>query len=275
VPGGKRVVHLRRDGLCRDSGIGSRRDANDREDGGAPGFVIRGQAWLFAGVGDIPILAPGVSRYCGTPYGRKAFRANLQAVKPKRLTPFSGSLFRLTLSLIGGAAVLAAVFLVVERAPVIPLRKSTGSFDHSAIAGSLSAGDQRFLEQAVALHRDELAQADLALRQAADQRVRDYAFRLQLERRRATEELGHLAAARGVVAQAERGGAADLARAAPRAFDGKFLTQIVAAHAEAADLFERAATQCDDPALRAFALRRLPTLQAQHTEVKQLRKNLG
>lgn len=194
-------------------------------------------------------------------------------MKKKRLTPFSGSLFRLALGMTGGAAVLALVFVAAERTMIFPLHKSTGSYDTAS--GSLSLGDQRFLEHATALNADQLQLTELALRQAIDQRVRDFALRMGAEQQRHHEELQQLTSERGTGRKVERGGTAELQRETPPHFDAAFLGQMIDAQAEAMELFERAATQCEDPALRAFAVKALPAFQAHHAQAKQLRKTVG
>jgi putative membrane protein len=221
------------------------------------------------------MLFSDISRYCGTPYGRKAIRANFGPMKKKRLTPFSGSLFRLALALIGGVAVLAVAFTIVDQAP---LRKSTGSFDTSTTPlGGLSRGDQRFLEHASALNVDQIQLSELATRQAADERVRHYADQMLIEFRRTGMQIATLANRRSaaLLEPHDRGAAWNLARETPKNFDDAYLVRMVDAHAEAMDLFERAATQCDDPELRAFAVKAVPGLQALHARAKALRKVVG
>jgi putative membrane protein len=199
----------------------------------------------------------------------------LRAVKKPRLTPFSGSLFRLALAMIGGVGVLAAIFMLLDFPPARALRKTTESYDDGAPSG-LSRGDQRFLEHAAALHAGQVQLAELAQRQATDERVRDYATRVLATHRAAGAELGTLAQRRSAtpLERMDREDAADLTRDAKN-FDEAYLARMVEAHTEALDLFERAAKQCNDPELRAFAIKTVPDLQAHLAQAKQLRKSVG
>jgi putative membrane protein len=194
-----------------------------------------------------------------------------------RLTPFSGSLFRLALSTIGAVSLLALAFITVRNAAALKVRRSTESFDASAVAvGPLARGDQRFITQAVALMADQTQMAQLALQQAANEHVRALAGQVRNEHTRLAREIRDLAERKNArqLDQPERGGADRLARADAKTFDHTYLTRTEEAELEAVDLFERAATQGEDPEIRALALKNAPVLQAELARVKELKKSL-
>jgi putative membrane protein len=196
-------------------------------------------------------------------------------MKKPRLTPFSGSLFRLALAMIGGVGGLAAIFMLLDFAPALSLRKSTSSYEDGTPAG-ISRGDERFVQRAEALHSEQVQLSELAVQKATDQRVKDYATRVLAVHRRAGEELDTLAKRRSTAAleRADREGPWDVMRD-KKNFDEAYLVRMVEAHTEALDLFERAATQCNDPELRAFAVKTVPDLRAHLAEAKLLRKTVG
>src|SRR4051812_26336998 len=148
-------------------------------------------------------------------------------MQTRRLTPFSGSLFRLALSMIGAVSLLAFAFVAIRNANALRLRRSTTeSFDATAIAvGPLARGDQRFITQATALTADQTRMAQLAVKRAADERVRGLAAAVRDKHLRLAAEIRALAERKNAqrIDQPERGGAESLGRAAAKDFDNAYL----------------------------------------------------
>lgn len=138
----------------------------------------------------------------------------------------------------------------------------------AAATAAFAAGsppDRTFAAQAARDGAAEVALGRLAAAQAQSQAVKTFGQRMVDDHTRAGEELKAAARADGIELPAEASprSAADARLASLRGaeFDDAYVRHMVQAHDEAVELFRREARDGDQPNLRAFAGKTLPTLE--------------
>jgi putative membrane protein len=151
-------------------------------------------------------------------------------------------------------------------------------------APGLSAADRHFALVAAGIGRYEMMASQLAMSEAADPRLRDFAQRVAQDQADASAELMTILNSRGIVprqalppdkqeAMNSLGARAIAANAAD--FDNAYIHS-VGMQGNAADirLFEQAANSVTDPALRTWAVKTLPMMQAHQAAAQQLAPSL-
>jgi putative membrane protein len=135
-----------------------------------------------------------------------------------------------------------------------------------AAAAGASETDRRFVEQATSagMAAEEITRHAMSTAASAD--VKKLAQRLHADRLRVNQELARIATAKGMTlppAPADDKGAGVEKLHAPNSDerDRAVLDKLAESHRESIDLFERAARQGADPALKAFADKTLATLR--------------
>jgi putative membrane protein len=131
---------------------------------------------------------------------------------------------------------------------------------------SLPAPDQEFV---VAAARDGIAEVEmgrLASQRAAADPVRQFAQRMVTDHGAANQELLQLAQRKSVTLPQEmdaahRAAMDRLATLSGAAFDQAYMSEMMRDHQQAVALFSRQAQQGQDPEVRAWAAKTLPTLQ--------------
>lgn len=134
---------------------------------------------------------------------------------------------------------------------------------------SASSADAQFLQQAARNSHVQLQAARVALARAHDARVRLFAHDMVDLHERANIELAVMAQDKGVAlplepAAEQRAGLTSLDQSEPTAFDQRYSEVAgLTAQQETVDLYLRTSDTTNDPDVRAFALRMLPSLQHQ------------
>lgn len=127
---------------------------------------------------------------------------------------------------------------------------------------SLSTDDLRFVDEALMASELEIAAGQLALKTSTDPKVQAYARQMMKDHADALAELRRIATAKGVTPQKRVPEPPELVRLRalkPQEFDQVYIrTVAVDAHEQAVLLFQNQATRGRDPALRAYAHKRLP-----------------
>lgn len=127
--------------------------------------------------------------------------------------------------------------------------------------------DMVFLTRAMQSDMLEISASQLALKQASNPQVRQFAQRMVQDHTQNSAELKQLAARKGMTNQpgllpADTAKLQKLQAAQGAAFDRLYVEMIaVQAHAEAVALFDQQAAQGSDMEVRSFAAQKLPTLQ--------------
>lgn len=141
--------------------------------------------------------------------------------------------------------------------PATSTTVSPNGMNPTTPTGEATEKDRRFAVKAAEGGLAEVELASLALKQSQNSQVRDFAQRMVKDHSAMNTDLMRLATARGIVLPS-RMNAKDqasynfLARRTGSRFDEPYLRQQVRAHQEAAELFQQASTESNDPALGQF-----------------------
>jgi putative membrane protein len=179
------------------------------------------------------------------------------------------------------AALLLAAFSAISLAaqntsptlpPGAPPPSSTVNVEKAP--PKLAHHDQAFIEKANEAGIKEVAVSQAVMNQLTKSQVRDFANAMITDHTAANLELGSLAAVKGVTLPM-----VDTAKITEK-WSGKvsnvdkgYVNQMVEDHEDAVELFEKA-SKSDDPDVRAFALKMLPTLQHHLKMAKDLKKSM-
>ena len=131
--------------------------------------------------------------------------------------------------------------------------------------------DQEFVKKAAGSGLFEVREGQLALGMAGSPDVRQFAQRIVNDHTRANQELLALVSRKGwTMPRAMSNEEVDmfnrLARVQRAEFDKSYVDQQTKAHEQAVELFDRASKECQDPDLKAWAAKMLPTLR-EHLEL--------
>lgn len=173
---------------------------------------------------------------------------------------------------------LAAAIVVAASSPVAQAQTATPSTAQptagQAQRESVSNQDRAFLRNAAESGWAEIAASRMALQQATDPAVREFAQRMVKDHQRAGRRLEQLARDKGVKlpavpSSAQQEQVQQLRAVTGQAFDQRYAEQFgTQAHRMAIDLYRRQAEQGRDPQVREFAMATLDVLQ-QHLQAAQ------
>jgi putative membrane protein len=147
------------------------------------------------------------------------------------------------------------------------------------VMAPLSAGDQQFILDAVRGSEREVDMGDLAREKAQNARVKEFGTRMVQDHQRAAQELKQLAAAKGLrVKDTKLGGEQPptswLEKLSPAQFDREYVNAMVTDHEKDVAEFRRMSRDLNDPDLRAWAAKTLPTLEDHLQTVKDLQSKV-
>lgn len=136
-----------------------------------------------------------------------------------------------------------------------------------------------FMMQAATTGMMEVMLGEMAQRNAASQQVKDFGSRMIADHSKANQELKALAAARNVMLPATVEGAHRehvnfLGKQSGAKFDKEYMNMMVKDHEKDISMFEKAANNGTDAAVKAFAAKTLPTLRAHHELAKSIKDQL-
>jgi putative membrane protein len=131
---------------------------------------------------------------------------------------------------------------------------------------TFTAADRQFVTKAAQDNLAEIELGQLAVKQAKNDEIKKFAQRLVQDHSQINDELKQLVANRGITLPQNSGKEnakikARLAKLSGDAFDKAYINHIVEDHKRAISLYERQAKQGNDPDLKNWAARILPTLQ--------------
>ena len=151
----------------------------------------------------------------------------------------------------------------------------------AAAAPAAAATSSGFITAAATSDMYEIAAARIARQKATDPAVKAFAARMIHDHTASTEALRKAIAPGAVTAslptgidERRKGLIDNLQKVAPADFDKTYMDQQVAAHDEAASLFNGYADHGDNDALKAFATKTAPTIQAHLAMAKRTRAGL-
>jgi putative membrane protein len=140
------------------------------------------------------------------------------------------------------------------------------AFAVSARAATLSPGDQKWVQDAATANLSEIKVSKLALERGTSKQVKELAQQMITDHTKAGDQLRQISQQQGFTLPTEptakqKADYDQLAKLNGAAFDEAFLKQMKADHDTAVSLFQRGSTEIQDPQLRQFATKTLPTLQ--------------
>lgn len=132
--------------------------------------------------------------------------------------------------------------------------------------GQLSEKDYKFVSEAARGGMAEVELGQLAKQKATDQNIRSFGEKMMADHKKANEELKQIVARKGAVLPAtlshhENSTIEKLQKATGADFDKEYAAAMVKDHKTDVKEFEKAAQSSDDPDIKAFAQKILPTLQ--------------
>jgi putative membrane protein len=150
--------------------------------------------------------------------------------------------------------------------------------DRAAVATAAKTTDTEFFKDAAQSGHAEVALAEFAQSNASSAAVKEYAARLKSDHEKANTELMSLAKSKKVTLPADMSAAQESTRRrltgmTGTAFDRAYITQMVADHQKAVDLFTRASSS-GDADVKAFASKTLPTLKSHLADAQSIQKTL-
>ena len=168
-------------------------------------------------------------------------------------------------------------------------------------SAAVAAADMDFITRAAEGGMKEVEVGKLAQSRAADSNVKAFAERMVKDHGKANDELMTLAKSKGVSlpppattttdasrkpdrsapgagepeARGTSGSGGPLAALKGAEFDRAYMTQMVADHEKAVQLFEQESTSGQDAEVKAWAAKQLPTVREHLTEAKSIRDRLS
>ena len=141
--------------------------------------------------------------------------------------------------------------------------------------GQLSSKDYKFAVKAAQGGMAEVEIGQLAKQKANNPQVKTFAEKMVTDHTKANEELKQIVSKKGAAFPAnlprkENSTFNSLEKATGNDFDKEYVEHIVKDHKKDVKEFEDAAKNADDPDLRAFAQKTLPTLQEHLRQIEQI-----
>jgi putative membrane protein len=132
--------------------------------------------------------------------------------------------------------------------------------------GQLSAKDYRFVAEAARGGTMEVELGELAVQKGASESVRHFGQQMVTDHKRVNEELRAITSRKGAtlpaqLSHSENSSLAHLQKVTGRDFDKAYAHHMVKEHQADVKDFQEAAKDLNDPELRAFAQKTLPTLE--------------
>lgn len=172
----------------------------------------------------------------------------------------------------------AAAIVAIALSPVAPTQAAGSSAERATAAqpnrAGVSSQDRAFILNAAQSARAEITASRMALQQATDPAIKEFAQRMVKDHQRAGTRLDQLAREKGVrlpiePSAAQQAQLRQLRATTGKSFDQRYAEQFgTAAHRQAIDLYRKAAEQGQDQDVRQFARTTLETLQ-QHLQSAQ------
>ena len=143
---------------------------------------------------------------------------------------------------------------------------ASGSADRVSPFGKLSSGDADFIQKAAHGGLAEVELGLLAQYRGASDAVRKFGRRMVHDHSDANLELRQLASSKSIMVpqSLDEKDAAErdrLSKLSGREFDAAYMREMLKDHEEDVSEFQSTATKAQDPDVRAFAAKTLPTLQ--------------
>lgn len=175
------------------------------------------------------------------------------------------------------AAVIASGSALGAQAPASTQPAHTMSHGKTQSTGM---ADQPFVKEAALGGMAEVDLGQLASTKAMDEEVKAFAQKMVADHGKANDELKALASSKQMMVPTvldakHKATHARLAKMSGTAFDRAYVTAMVADHRKDVADFTRQAMAAQDPDVKAFAAKTLPTLQEHLTMIEEISKQVG
>jgi len=148
---------------------------------------------------------------------------------------------------------------------------TASTYSYAASDSSLKHSEQTFVEKAAKSGMEEVAISQIAVARATNPQVKEFAQMMVTDHGGANSELSTLASNKGVTLPMDKTNTEKWSARDAKDFDHEYMEKVVSDHKDAVSLFEKEAKNGTDSELRAFAVKTLPTLQAQLDKAKALK----
>jgi putative membrane protein len=145
---------------------------------------------------------------------------------------------------------------------------------------AISSQDKKFIEEAAVGSQMEIKMGQLAAERASSPEVKNYGQRMVSDHTKANRELMSLAQQKGVSVKTDldRGKQKkidELAKKSGAEFDREYMKEITKEHKEDIKKFDKQAKQGQDPDIKSFASKTLPTLQEHGRMAEQIQPQVA
>ena len=170
----------------------------------------------------------------------------------------------MTVAALGVASVIAGAGFALAQSP----------------RGALTDADRKFVEEAAEGGQMEVELGQLAQQKAASDAVKQFGQRMATDHAKAGQELAQLAAGKGVELPKQPARKTQmekdrLSKASGAAFDRDYVKMMVRDHEKDVAAFKRASQQAQDPDLKAWVTKTLPTLEDHLKSIKQIESQVA
>jgi putative membrane protein len=160
---------------------------------------------------------------------------------------------------------MKASFCLLSAALILPLWA----------ASNLGSDDTSFVKNAAKGNLAEVEMGKLAVRKSTSPEVKEFANRMIRDHSKANQALSNLAAAKGVdvpksASLGEDVSYTHLKMLSGKSFDNEYIKMMVDDHKEDVAAFQKAADGSQDPDVKHFASKTLPTLQSHLTKIEKI-----
>jgi putative membrane protein len=145
-------------------------------------------------------------------------------------------------------------------------------------ASNLGSDDTDFVKKAAKGNLAEVELGRLALQKSSSPEVKQFASRMIKDHTKANQQLSALAASKGVevpksVSLSSDVSLAHLKMSSGKSFDDAYIKLMVDDHKEDVSAFQKEAGNSQDPDVKKFAAKILPTLQEHLTKIEQIQSD--
>lgn len=147
-------------------------------------------------------------------------------------------------------------------------------------ASGLGSDDTDFVKKAAKGGIAEVEMGRLAVKKATSPEVREFGSLMVRDHTKANQQLAALASSKGVDLPDSKSLGEDISYAklkllSGKAFDDAYIKMMVDDHKEDVDAFQKAADSSQDPDVKKFAGKTLPTLQGHLTKIQKIQSDFG
>lgn len=136
----------------------------------------------------------------------------------------------------------------------------------------LKHADKSFVEEAVKAGREEVAISQVAVDRSTNPAVKEFAQMIVSDHTGVNTELNGIASMKGVALPTKTVNVDKWVKKSAKSFDEDYIDQMISAHKDALDLFEKEAKKGTDTELTALAAKTVAALQTHLSRAQDIKK---